>query len=92
MSRATTNPANQSLQGASQPSGSAIRPAAVGTTSRSQASLSPSSSPSKRMPVANIEQKALFTPPRIAAVAVVLVLAILAALHFTGVFKIPGLP
>ena len=92
VSRATTNPANQSLQGASQPSGSAIRPAAVGTTSRSQASLSPSSSPSKRMPVANIEQKALFTPPRIAAVAVVLVLAILAALHFTGVFKIPGLP
>ena len=43
------------------------------------------------MPVAAIEQKPLLTPLRIAAIAIVVVLVALAALHFTGVVRIPGL-
>ena len=101
--RAVTNPATPNgpaarsgttgkqpaLQGATQPSGSAIRAAVPGHTNRSQTTLQPASSPSKRMPVAALPQKFL-TPPKIAAIAVLVLLAVVAALHFFGVWKIPG--
>ncbi len=97
VNRVVTNPANPggrggattsnaALQGSTQASSTAIRAATTG-----KASLAPATSPSKRMPVAAIEQKPLLTPLRIAAIAIVVVLVALAALHFTGVVRIPGL-
>ena len=62
----------------------------TGNTNRSQTTLQPASSPSKRMPVAALPQKFL-TPPKIAAIAVLVLLAVVAALHVSGVWKIPGL-
>ncbi len=100
-SRVASNPANpagrsgvtgntQALQGGSQPSGT-MRAAAAGTTGRTQATVGPTTSPSKRMPVAAVQQKAL-TAPKVIAIVVVVLLVAAAALHLTGVFKIPGLP
>lgn len=74
-----------------QPSATNLR-SASGTTARNQATLSPATSPSKRMPVAAVEEKPLFTPVRIALLVVVALIAVAAGLHLSGLFKIPGLP
>lgn len=97
-SRTATNPANPAprpsapAQPTGQPSGSSIRPAAIGTTSRNQASLGPSSSPSKRMPVAAAAPKPMPKAAIIGGVVVFGLLVIGAVLHVSGVVRIPGLP
>ena len=91
--RTSTTGNQAALQGATLPSGSGIRAAVVGSGTRSQASLAPTTSPSKRMPVAAIAPKPKLSRPVIAAIAVVAIaIIVVAVLHFTHVVKIPGLP
>jgi hypothetical protein len=79
------------IGGSSQPSGT-MRAAVVGSGTRSGASLSPSTSPSKRMPVANVQPKSKLSPALIALIAIVVVLGVVAGLHFGKIVRIPGLP
>lgn len=94
---AQTNPGGRSgttgnqptIQGNSLPSGSAIRAPAVGSATRSQATLAPSTSPSKTRPVA--QAKAKLSPAVIALIAIVVVVGVVAALYFGKIVRIPGL-
>ncbi len=103
VSRAVTNPGNQAprsgatvnnsaIQSGSRPSGSAIRAASTGNTARNLSTLSPSTSPSKKMPVATAGEKPMLTPPRIAALVVLALVLVAAGLHLAHIIKIPGLP
>ena len=83
--------ANAAVKGSHSPSGNAIRAAAT-AASRQPAALGPSTSPSKRMPVADVKPAAKLSAGTAVGVALVVLLVAAAALHVTGVVRIPGLP
>lgn len=96
--RSTATGSQPLLRSGSRPSSTSIPASAMGgsrtgSNPRNLASISPSSSPSKRMPVAAATpapgpNKAIIA----AVVAVVLILGTVVGLHLTHVIRIPGLP
>lgn len=94
------NPSSSShpaLRGASKPSDPNIRASdagrAMGSRSPSRNNpLGPSTSPSKRMPVASAGKQSPLTPPMIAGIVLLSLVIVAIALHFSKIVRIPGLP